>query len=293
MLKHPRLLMLAACLLLVALHTDTAWSAETRVHAVQSPAWVERGGRAVPIYAGMVLRPGDTLRTGDGARVELDLAEGSRFQIGEDADIGFDAIGMRAEASGGVFDAVVDILKGAFRFTTRATSSDRRRDVRLRMPIATIGIRGTDVWGRARGGEELVVLIEGEVEVEMPDGPMKMAQPMKAMVMRDDQRSTGNIALEQLMKLADETDMRADTAMMMMEGETTLVLMSAQDRRHAEALVRRLTEGGFMAEIRETVVGGRSFNRVVVEHLADARNARMMAEELEDRFGIRGAWILP
>lgn len=117
-------------------------SAAARVEAVQSPAWRDRGGLVVPLAAGMELRSGDVLRTGSGARAYLKLAEGSRVKLGENARFTIYTNSLRPEKS---FRGALDILAGAFRFTTARLKKAVSRDVAIRVGTATIGIRGTDL----------------------------------------------------------------------------------------------------------------------------------------------------
>src|SRR5688572_16526839 len=83
------------------------------VEAVQYPAWLERDGRTVPLTPGTALRARDQLRTGDNARVELKLAEGSSVKLGQKARFAIEKVEDR-----GIFRAALNVLDGAFRFTT-------------------------------------------------------------------------------------------------------------------------------------------------------------------------------
>ena len=48
-----------------------------------------------------------------------------------------------------VVTASLDVLSGAFRFTTQALTKFRgERDVKVRIVKITAGIRGTDLWGK-------------------------------------------------------------------------------------------------------------------------------------------------
>jgi hypothetical protein len=61
-----------------------------------------------------------------------------------------------------LFRAALNVLEGAFRFTTDVAAKTRKREVSIRAAQVTAGIRGTDLWGRSRPGNEIVCLIEGE-----------------------------------------------------------------------------------------------------------------------------------
>lgn len=135
------------------------------VDAVQLPATLVRNARAQPLAPGMEVRHGDQISTGAGARVYLRLAEGSVVKMGESATFDFYATSTRPET---FFRGALNVVKGAFRFTTGALAKLRGRDVGIRVGTATIGIRGTDVWGRSNAEKDLVCLIEGHVDVRHP-----------------------------------------------------------------------------------------------------------------------------
>ena len=85
----------------------------------------------MPVHAGMMLKSGDLLRTGANAKLQLRLAEGSAIKLGENARLRLDDIQLRP---GGVFAGSVQILQGAFRFTTDALMKLRgRREIDFRL----------------------------------------------------------------------------------------------------------------------------------------------------------------
>ena len=152
----------AAALAAVAIAACTAALGEpVRVDAVQAPAWLERGGRTVPLAPGVVLAGQDKVLTGPNARVRLKMGEGSDVRLGEYAEFTLE----RAEDRGGTFRAALDVLKGAFRFTTNLVSRARARDVTIRVKNVTAGIRGTDVWGKSSDERDLVCLLDGAITV--------------------------------------------------------------------------------------------------------------------------------
>lgn len=145
------------------------------IDRVQGPAWVDRAGKEMPATPGTELIATDIVRTGASARVYLKLGEGSTVKLGENARL---ALLDLTPERGGVFRAVLDVVAGAFRFTTEAVQNPRKRDVKIRIATATAGIRGTDLWGRATPEEEIVCLIEGRIEVAAPnEKPVVMAKP--------------------------------------------------------------------------------------------------------------------
>src|SRR5687767_9585600 len=90
------------------------------VESVLSPAWVERAnGRREPLAVGMALANKEKVHTGDGGRALLKMADGSAVKLGESALLGVDDLVQKPGAKkGGVVGASLDVVRGAFRFTT-------------------------------------------------------------------------------------------------------------------------------------------------------------------------------
>lgn len=138
-----------------------AMAQSVKVEAVQYPAWLERGGYTVPLTPGIELQGRDSLRTGANARVLLRLREGSTVKLGENARFRIERVQQR-----GIFRAALQVLAGAFRFTTNALARRQHRDITIKVSNITAGIRGTDVWGKSTEDRDLVCLLEGRVRVE-------------------------------------------------------------------------------------------------------------------------------
>lgn len=148
-----------------------------KIDSLVSPAFLERGGLSVPASPGIALLAGDTLRTGKGARLLLVLNEGSAVRLGENATFEVASVARKS----GVFNAALNVVEGAFRFTTKAVSRSTPRDVTIKIARnATIGIRGTDLWGRGRGDKDIVCLIEGKIDVTGNNGKtLRLDQPLQ------------------------------------------------------------------------------------------------------------------
>ncbi len=97
------------------------------VEAVQYPAWLERGGQAVPLVPGVELQGADSLRTGANARARLRLSDGSTVKLGENARFELE----RAQDVG-FLRASLRVVGGAFRYTTDKLRLSARRSVTIR-----------------------------------------------------------------------------------------------------------------------------------------------------------------
>ena len=127
---------------------------------MQYPAWLERDGRSVPLTPGTALQANDPLRTGNNARVQIKLGEGSTVKLGEKAKFQIERIEAR-----GIFKATLNVLTGAFRFTTDALKKKIERDVSIKAKNVTAGVRGTDLWGKSTDDRDLICLLEGKISV--------------------------------------------------------------------------------------------------------------------------------
>jgi hypothetical protein len=249
------------------------------------PAWVERGGGRLPLLPGMELRSGDRVATGAGARLLIKLAEGSLVKLGENAQMSF------AEVTPGtdLFKAVLDVLQGAFRFTTDVVQkASTRREVRIRAAQVTAGVRGTDLWGRSRPGNEIVCLIEGAIEVGA-DGeqPVAMSEPLQFYRRVDNQtQPLGKVDSKQLAQWARETEMEPGKGALTSAGRFAVVLAGFPDQNGALALYDELRNAGYPAEIRPVKEAERITYHVRIRHLASRADAQSVAGQLRGKYGI-------
>ena len=165
-------------LALLAVVSLPAWGVpQATVAAVQMPAWIDRDGATRPLAPGMEVGSGDHIRTGIDGRVYLQLAEGSTVKLGEKARLALFSQSLQPQVR---FKGALDVLAGAFRFTTGALQRVKSRELVIRVGTATAGIRGTDLWGRSDAQQDLVCLIEGKIEIWHPAlaGSVAMAQPL-------------------------------------------------------------------------------------------------------------------
>jgi len=215
----------------LALAASSAFAAPAAVvESVQMPAWVERAGKQRPASPGTELIATDTLRTGAGARLYIKLAEGSTVKLGENASLQLlDLVPER----GGLFRATLNVIAGAFRFTTEAVAKPRPRDVKLRISTVTAGIRGTDLWGRSVRDNEIVCLIEGAIEVGAEsEKPVRMDQP-RQFYQRDKGRTQplSVITPEKLAELARETEIETGKGAARRGGKWKVTLANAMRPR--------------------------------------------------------------
>jgi hypothetical protein len=254
----------------------SAVAQDIQVEAVQYPAWLDRGGHSVPLTPGTALRAADTLRTGANARVQLKLAEGSTVKLGENARFTVERVENR-----GVFRSTLNVLLGAFRFTTGALGVGRKRDLDIRVKTITAGIRGTDLWGKSTDARDLVCLLEGRVsaradggEAVVLDKPLDFYQRP-----RDGQAQLGRVDEKQVRQWAQETEIAAGAPVARQGGRWRVLASKFYRRNEALAYSRELRARGFPAEVSE-VEGG--LQRVDIRGLAGEPEARALMALVRD-----------
>ena len=248
------------------------------VEAVQYPAWLDRGGASVPLAPGMRLQPKDQIRTGENARVRLKMGEGSAVKLGEKAQF---LIASAQDVS--IFRTSLQIIAGAFRFTSDALIK-RRRDVSIQAKTVTVGIRGTDVWGKATGDRDLVCLLEGKVTVGAEGHPqVTLDKPLDYYQKpRDAAPSVEKVDANTLAIWAAETELSADGAGAGVQGKWRVVAAVKNQRDAALALNRRLRAAGYPAEI----TSKDSSFAVQVGHLAGEKEANALASAIRAIEGV-------
>jgi hypothetical protein len=261
-------------------------AAAATVEAVQSPAWRDRGGVTLPLAAGMELQSGDVLRTGPGARAYLMLAEGSRVKLGEGAHFALHTRSLQPEKS---FRGALDIVAGAFRFTTAKLKKALPRDVAIRVGTATIGIRGTDLWGKTDKDGELVALLEGRIEIARAGQTTELAQPMTYF-----DAPTGKAAevkpldMETFAKLARQTEIMTGDGATRRNGKASVLAATAASEEAALELHERIRAAGFDVRIRLREVEGGSWSyELRLVGYASAAEAAVAAARMRAATGIK------
>jgi hypothetical protein len=259
------------------------------VDGVQMPAWRERDGGRVPLVPGMELRAGDRITSGDGSRVLVKLSEGSVVKLGENGKLVITEVQPAKE----LFRAALQVLEGAFRFTTDAAAKARKRDVKVAVEQVTIGIRGTDFWGRSRSDRQVVCLIEGAIEVGAPgEKPATMNQPLQ-FYQRDKGRTQpiGLVDQKQIAQWATETEIESGKGALRRGGRFT-VQLAAEDRQEAARAIRqRLNEAGYAAEVAPRKEGDKIVHVVRIRQLPSREEAQALAARLKGRFGVKEAKV--
>lgn len=263
-------------------------AAAATVEAVQSPAWRDRGGMTTPLAAGMELNSGDTVRTGVGARAYLMLAEGSRVKLGETARFALLSSSLPPEK---FFRGALDVLAGAFRFTTGKFAKARPRELAIRVGTATVGIRGTDLWGKTDGDGELVALLEGRIEITRAGETTELAQPWTFFdAPRGKAAEVKALDPEVFRVLARQTEIQAGDGAARAGGKWRVLAAVAASEGAAVEQYDQVREAGFAARIRpRRTEGGGWRYEVLLSGFSSADEAAAAAARLGAATGLKPA----
>jgi len=275
-------------LLLLLAAAVPAFAQPARVDAVQAPAWLERGGRTVPLAPGTVLGGQDKVLTGANARVRVKLGEGSDVRLGEYAEFTLD----RAEDRGGTFRAALAVLKGAFRFTTNLVARAHPRDVTIRVKNVTAGIRGTDLWGKSTDERDLVCLLEGAISVGSEGFPTVKLDTPNDFYQRPragGEPQVSKVDAAQVALWSKETALEDDAAAREGRG-WRIVAATLPNRDDALRMARALRVAGFAADV---APGPENATLVRVGAFATESQARTVMGNLRGHPGVLLPKVVP
>lgn len=142
-----------------------AQSPAGQVVSLRGDAWVEQGLARRPLQIDSIVYSGDQLRTGKDAALHISFLDQTFFALGPEAKMNIDVFN-ESEDAGESFSA--SILKGAFRFVSGLFAKQKPKSVKVKVSVATIGIRGTDVAGEVFEREEKNgVVVEASARVSL------------------------------------------------------------------------------------------------------------------------------
>ncbi len=112
-----------------------------RVKRAQGQAAVLRAGAALPARPGLVLLPGDTLRTGKDGRLALTFSDDTRFAVGPNSNINLSRFDYDRRSQRGRF--VTQVNRGSLAVVSGRIAKGERDAMKVRTPTSLLGVRGT------------------------------------------------------------------------------------------------------------------------------------------------------
>lgn len=282
---------LLVALLLAAFSLSAAAQSAALIEGVQMPAWRERDGARVPLVPGMELRAGDRIVTGKDSRVLLKLAEGSLVKLGENGTLRLEQV----QASRELFRAALQVLEGAFRFTTDLAAKARKREVNVRVEQVTIGVRGTDFWGRSRAERQIVCLLEGAIQVDAPGEPAVTMDKPRQFYQREKGRTqpVGFVEAKQLEQWSRETEIEAGKGAARRGGRFNVELAEGESRDAVRSVQEQLRAAGYPAQMAQRKVAGKLRYSVRIRQLPSRDEAQALAARLKGRYGVTETKVSP
>lgn len=169
--------LLTSFLTIDGLHAQTgraAVAALGTIGRVQGEAMLLRNARVIPAVTGQPVTRGDTLRTAEESRLLLVFNDGTELTLGERAEAFIDHFVYNPLRKSGA--AMVDIIKGAFRFSTGRIRDFRDKRIEVRTGAATLAADGSDFWGGPIDDTYGVLLLDGRIEIRNEGGMVLMRQ---------------------------------------------------------------------------------------------------------------------
>ncbi|MFO0998224.1 MAG: FecR family protein [Alphaproteobacteria bacterium] len=176
MLKPLRtiILALAAAAALGAIEAAAAELAGT-VSRVRGEATALAGGQTRPLTEKAKVYVGDEIRTGRDTRVEVTMIDDTKLTLGDNSRLAIDEYVFSSKQNKG--KGSVRVIEGVFRAATGKLSKVEGAPFQVKMPVATLGIRGTEFWGEQRADNLLVALLGGKgVYLENQAGRVEINQ---------------------------------------------------------------------------------------------------------------------
>lgn len=160
-------IVLAAVLSLAAGTVPVGASEEIgQVSRVQNESYALTDDGERRLATGDPVHLGERVITGPDARIEIVFLDDTSLTLGANAVMQMDTLVF--DGTGGTME--LDMLSGAFAFTTGLIGQNDHEDVVVTTPVSTIGIRGTTFWGGPIDDAYGVLILDGAIVVTTRGG---------------------------------------------------------------------------------------------------------------------------
>ena len=152
---------LAGILLLAPVHGVLAATTAGQVETVKGAASAQSGTEAArTLEKGAAFFVSDLIRTESNSAAKLKFADDTVFFLGEESELSVEKFSYKDPAQENSLSS--RIVKGTFRFVSGLIASEKPDAMEVNTSVATIGIRGTNVAGKADATSATVILLEPE-----------------------------------------------------------------------------------------------------------------------------------
>jgi hypothetical protein len=137
--------------------------------------------RALVVNSDVYFR--DRCHSGEGARLQATLKDGTQLTLGENATLLVDEFIYDPSRSRAAL--AISVVKGAFLCVGGLIDKETSANVRICTPLAAIGVRGATVWGGPIDNGYGVIVLSGEVTVSGRRGTVTLKQGQGTMLFGD------------------------------------------------------------------------------------------------------------
>jgi hypothetical protein len=222
-----------------------------RVEAVQFPCWHGGGSDRDALEPGETVSTAEQVETGEGAALVMEMPDGGVIRLGEKTRLEVRQYKATVELGQAQVQSELRLADGFFRYATAAASQVvARRDIKLVVRTATIGIRGTDFWAMTDAVHDAACLFEGRVDLDTRDqGQLVLEKPTAFWARFFDQpvKPVGNATPDELGKFLKSTELKPGSGVAVAGGRWRVVAATLPSQARAQALARRLREAGYPA----------------------------------------------
>lgn len=288
------------------------------VQGMQLPAWHISNGEKKALRLDANIIAGDEIHTGEGARLLALTPDGSDLKLGSEARFIVQELAVvddssSSDAAASVQQSVPDqsekqasplsatlevrkgvysIPEGAFRFATRLALKYLKRDIEVKVGFSTVGIRGTDFWGKSDASLDTVCLIEGAIAIDKAgQSTIEMDQPLTFYRSRKGGATepVAPVDPNQLADWATSVELQSSEGVLSSEGSWLVYLGAFSDELKAIAMQSDLDVQGYPAEV--VSVNDGALHRVVIKHFDSYSDALSFVDIADARLGVSGAWL--
>jgi hypothetical protein len=133
-----------------------------------------QAGQTRPLVINSDIYFKDRCHSGEGARLQVTLKDGTQLTLSEHSTLVVDE--FIYDPYRWRFDLSIRVVKGAFLYVGGLIDKETDANVRIRTPLAAIGIRGTTVWGGPIDNGYGIIVLSGEVTVTRRRGAVTLKQ---------------------------------------------------------------------------------------------------------------------
>jgi hypothetical protein len=153
------------------------------VDKLQAHVEATQAGQSRPLVVNSDIYFRDRCHSGEGARLQATLKDGTQLTLGENATLVvdefiYDPFRSRAELA-------ITVVKGAFLYVGGLIDKETGANVQIRTPVGAIGLRGTTVWGGPIDKGYGIIVLSGEVTVTGRRGTVTLKQGQGTMLFGD------------------------------------------------------------------------------------------------------------